>query len=131
VKFDVVTTNTFLVEDNPAIRAHLAELLELLANVNIVGSANNPVSASMWLLAHPGAWELAIIDLNLVGGTGYAVLAALHERDGEHRAIVVSNDVTSEARRRCLTLGADGVFDKTTEVDSLLLYCGALSLPSA
>lgn len=126
MKFDIVTTKTFLVEDSPTIRANLVELLELLGNLDIIGSADNPTDASAWLLAHLGAWELAIIDLNLVGGTGFTVLAELHQRDAAHHAIVFSNDATPEAHRRCLTLRADAVFDKTTEVDSLLAYCATL-----
>ena len=36
---------------------------------------------------------------------------------------MLSNYATAEMRRTCLGLGADRVFDKSNEIDALLLYC--------
>ncbi len=40
---------------------------------------------------------------------------------------MLSNHATPEMRRRCLEYGADAVFDKSNEIDSLLIYCKSLA----
>ena len=37
--------------------------------------------------------------------------------------VVLSNHATSDVRWRCAQLGADAVFDKSTEIDALVDYC--------
>jgi DNA-binding NarL/FixJ family response regulator len=37
--------------------------------------------------------------------------------------IVLSNHATRDIRWRCAQLGADAVFDKSTELDELVDYC--------
>jgi hypothetical protein len=37
--------------------------------------------------------------------------------------IVLSNHATNDIRWRCRQLGADAVFDKSTEIELLLDYC--------
>ena len=120
--------NTYLVEDNPVIRANLTETLQELAGVKVVGHAEEALDASRWLLDHPHGWELAIVDLFLRTGSGIAVLGALRQRRAAQRVIVVSNYATPEMRTRCLAAGADQVFDKSTEVEALVHYCLSLGM---
>jgi two-component system, OmpR family, response regulator len=37
--------------------------------------------------------------------------------------VVLSNHATNDMRWRCSQLGADAVFDKSTEIDALVDYC--------
>jgi hypothetical protein len=37
--------------------------------------------------------------------------------------VVLSNNATRDIRWRCEQLGADAVFDKSTEIDELVDYC--------
>jgi len=41
--------------------------------------------------------------------------------------VVLSNHATPEMRDRCMELGADCVFDKSNEIDELLMYCNRLA----
>ncbi len=41
--------------------------------------------------------------------------------------VTLSDFASADLRRKCAALGADQVFDKTTEIDSLLAYCGNLA----
>jgi DNA-binding NarL/FixJ family response regulator len=41
--------------------------------------------------------------------------------------VVLSNYATADMRRKCLELGAHRVFDKSTEIDALIQYCGQLA----
>lgn len=51
------------------------------------------------------------------------MLRALRDRTPEQRVVVRSNYATVELRSQCRELGADRVFDKSTELDTFLDYC--------
>jgi len=86
-----------------------------------------------FILADPFAlqahkdWSLAVIDLFIKEGSGLGILSALQGRRPTQRAVVLSNYATREMRHRCAALGADEVFDKSTELDLFLDYCIGLS----
>ncbi len=68
-------------------------------------------------------WDLAIIDLFLKEGSGLNILKACRTRRPGQKMIVLSNHATSDVRWRCAQLGADAVFDKSTEIEALVDYC--------
>ena len=43
------------------------------------------------------------------------------------KLVVLSNYATPDMRRKCLELGAERVFDKSNEIDALILYCCRLA----
>jgi DNA-binding NarL/FixJ family response regulator len=119
----------FLIEDNLLIRANLVAALVELANVRIVGEVASEREAVDWLRAHPDDWQLAVVDLFLAQGSGLGVLRACRTRRAHQKAVVLSNYMTSEMRARCTALGADAIFDKSTEVDEFLAYCKDFAAP--
>jgi DNA-binding NarL/FixJ family response regulator len=119
--------NTYLVEDSPVIRENLIATLEELVPVRVVGSAEDEASAVRWLAdaAHPV--DLVIVDIFLKSGSGLGVLRAAHALPQRYRLVVLSNYATPDMRAKCLALGAEQVFDKSTEIDALIQYCGHLA----
>jgi two-component system OmpR family response regulator len=113
---------TFIVEDRSVVLEGLSEALEELGSVRVVGSAGSAPGAIHWLTGHPDAWRLVIVDLFLIRGSGIEVLEACRGREDFQRAIVLTNYATEEIRRRCAALGADAVFDKSTEIEELIAY---------
>ncbi len=118
---------TFLVEDNATIRENLISTLEELAPVEAVGSAETAEQGAAWLTADQSQWDLAIVDLFLKSGTGLGVLKACQKRGPCQKMVVFSNYATQEMRLRCAELGADAIFDKSTEIEALLTYCNSQS----
>ena len=118
---------TYIVEDNPTIRENLIGTLEELAAIDAVGTAETENDGKAWLTANPSSWNLAIVDLFLNQGSGLGVLSACRDRDATQKVGVLSNYATPDMRRKCLSLGADRVFDKSHEIDVLLAYCNALA----
>lgn len=114
---------TYLAEDNQMIRENLIETLEEIAHVKVVAHAVTQAEASRWLTLHDGTWHLAIVDLFLKEGNGLGILAGCRNREPYQKVVVLTNYATPEIRRRAADLGADAVFDKTTELDELLAYC--------
>jgi DNA-binding NarL/FixJ family response regulator len=111
----------YIVEDSPMIRENLIETLQELAEVEPVGTAEAEHEAKRWLARND--WDLAIIDLFLREGSGLNILEACQNRKPSQKIIVLSNHATTDVRWRCAQLGADAVFDKSTEIDALVEYC--------
>jgi DNA-binding NarL/FixJ family response regulator len=126
-----VQIKTYVVEDSPTIRDNLIATLEELTGVSTVGTGETEKESVDWLTNSTNAWDLAIVDLFLKQGTGLGVVSACKNRLPTQKMIVYSNYATTAMRQRCLELGADAVFDKSTEIEQLLEYCMNLrQLPS-
>ena len=113
---------TYLVEDNPVIRTCLIESLSEIAHLKITAHSATQNEASQWLHHHK-QWHLAIVDLFLKQGSGLGVLAGCQDRAPFQKVVILTNYATAEIRERSVALGADAVFDKSTELDGLMDYC--------
>ena len=113
----------YIVEDSPTIRENLIETLQELALVEAVGIAETETEGKQWLAEHDGYWDLAIVDLFLKEGSGLNILEACRSRRPGQKMIVLSNHATRDVRWRCAQMGADAVFDKSTEIEDLVDYC--------
>ena len=113
----------YIVEDSPTIRENLIETLEELALVEPVGAAATEHEGKKWLAQNDAYWDLAIIDLFLKEGSGLNILEACRDRHPSQKMVVLSNHATNDVRWRCEQLGADAVFDKSTEIEDLVDYC--------
>jgi DNA-binding NarL/FixJ family response regulator len=114
---------TYLAEDNAIIARNLMETLDEICDVKVVGFGATQAEASRWLELHDGHWSLAIVDLFLKEGSGLAVLTGCRNRESYQKVVVLTNYATPEIRERACALGADRVFDKSSELDELFAYC--------
>jgi DNA-binding NarL/FixJ family response regulator len=116
----------FIVEDSPVIRENLVAALEELAPVQVVGTAEDESSATRWLDRSENNCDMVIVDIFLRGGSGLGVLHAAEAMPQHPQLVVLSNYATPDMRRKCLELGASRVFDKSNEIDALIMYCNRL-----
>jgi DNA-binding NarL/FixJ family response regulator len=114
---------TFLVEDSPVIRENLIATLEEMTPVQVVGSAEDEGGAKRWLEDPAHECELVIVDVVLRSGSGLGVLRAAAQSTPPRRFVVLTNYATADMRERCRSLGADRVFDKSSELDDLIAFC--------
>lgn len=117
----------YIVEDSPVIRESLIAALEELVPVEVVGTAEDELTAVQWLTRTSNYVDLVIVDIFLKGGSGLGVLRAVNGLPQRHKLVVLSNYATQDIRRKCLELGADRVFDKSNELEALILYCDQLA----
>lgn len=104
----------FLVEDLRGMRALLADLFATIGGLEIVDASTTEAEARLWLDEHPGAWDLAIVDLVLAEGSGMGVIPQARRRAGPGAKVVVFSGYASPGiRAHCLSLGADAVFEKS------------------
>jgi len=118
---------TYIVEDSPVIRENLIAALEEMVPVQVVGTAEDETSAVGWLRQADNECHLVIVDIFLKAGSGLGVLRAAGNGAKPFKLVVLSNYATPDMRRKCLELGADRVFDKSNEIDALILYCERLA----
>ncbi len=103
----------YIVDDLPAMRERLAEIVGGIVGVSVVGTAANPADAIAGILeARP---DCVLLDYQLDGGTGLDVLRAVHLRAPEIVFVVLTNHANPQYRRACLAAGANHFLDKSTE----------------
>lgn len=121
---------TFIVEDSSVVRENLIAALEENTPIEVIGVAEDESSAVDWLLHGDHECDLVIVDIFLRAGTGLGVLKGIGGLDHHTKRVVLSNHATPDIRVKCLELGADEVFDKSNEIDEMLLYCNRLVQPA-
>jgi DNA-binding NarL/FixJ family response regulator len=111
----------FLIEDAPRIRAILMEVLQSHEDIDVIGYAENETDAVRDLRSIE--WDLAIIDIALKQGNGLGVLEALSKDNKTYgKRVVFSGDASPVLKKRIHDLGAEGLFDKASDMDKLLHY---------
>jgi len=117
----------FIVEDSQVIRENLVAALEEMAPIDVIGTAEDEATAVNWLVRPENRCDLVVVDIFLKSGSGLGVLKAAAPLIEAPKLVVLSNYATPDMRRKCLELGADRVFDKSNEIDALILYCCRLA----
>jgi DNA-binding NarL/FixJ family response regulator len=117
---------TILVEDNTRIRETLVPAMEKIAGLQVVATAETARDAVAAMTVHPG-WRILVVDMFLKEGSGLEVLQATQNRKPGKKIVVLTNYATQQIRKRCAALGADGVFDKSTELDDFFDFCASLN----
>ncbi|WP_394787086.1 response regulator transcription factor [Rhodoferax sp.] len=118
---------TYIVEDSPVIRDSLIATLEELVQAEVIGTAEDEAAAVQWLTRPNNHADLIIVDIFLKTGSGMGVLESTRDVTNHSKVVVLSNYATTDMRRKCHDLGADRVFDKSTEIDALIGYCSQLA----
>ena len=109
-----------LVEDHPHLAEELRTTLEELVDAHIVATAAAEADACAWMDGRTNGCDVAIINIFLRKGSGLGVLKHMARYERPPQRVVLTNYATLDMRSRCRALGADAVFDKSTEVDELI-----------
>ena len=124
-----MSLQTVLIEDSSTIREALVPALVDLVNAEVVAVAETAREGTEILQKLGDSWDLAVVDLFLREGSGLAVLRTCKQRAPHQRMVVLTNYPTEEMRRRSLELGADALFDKSTQLDQFFEWCLRSGLP--
>ena len=113
----------YLVEDDDLMKQHLVQSLSSEISIEWVGVAETEVEAKDWLKRNPTGWDIMIVDLYLREGTGAGVLRQCQQHAANQDVVVMTNHPISSLVTHCRLLGANAVFDKSTELSDLIAYC--------
>jgi len=111
-----------LVEDDHLLAAQLRQVIRAMDGAELVHAAENDQDACDWIAAHPGGWDLALVDVFLAAGHGFKVLRQCAGRAPRQRVVLMSSYTREPMRQRALEAGADAFFDKT-DPERLIDFC--------
>lgn len=105
--------HVLIVDDSRLVRERLVELLEGVADVDIVGQAAS-VAEGITAVAdlHP---DFVLLDLKMADGDGMAVLDAAKHLAHPPIVAMLTNYPLPQFRKRCLAAGADFFWDKSRD----------------
>lgn len=121
---------SILVDDDEGLCACLIPALKDLTDVRVEEIAQTPADAMSLMAKYEEDWQLLILDIDLRNGSGLGVLEMCQKRLPHQVVFVLTNMATPYVRSRCLALGADAVFNKTTELDNFFEQCKKLKVLS-
>jgi len=108
----------FIVDDSAILRERLIGMLSELKGIEIAGQAQAPREAINSIRElNPDA---VILDLRMPGGNGINVLQNIKKDKPSPIVIVFTNYPYPQYRKKCMDIGADFFFDKSTEFDKLI-----------
>jgi DNA-binding NarL/FixJ family response regulator len=109
--------SVFIADDSLVVQERLVALLSELDGVEIIGLAQTAPTAIA------GVQELrpdvVLLDIQMPGGNGIEVLQAIKGAQIVPVVIMLTNYPFQAYRLKCLQLGADFFFDKSTEFDRI------------
>jgi DNA-binding NarL/FixJ family response regulator len=107
----------FIVDDSLIVRERLSTMLSELANIEIVGQAENVAEA---VSAIPKLQpDVVILDIRMPDGSGIDVLRTIKQDKSAVVIIILTNYPFPGYRQKCLQAGADFFLDKSTEFDQI------------
>jgi len=115
-----------IADDSVSLCDRLVGMFAELENVEIVGLAHDVVSANAAI--DKLAPDVAILDIQMPGGSGIDVLRTLKQSHSSTIAIMLTNHPYPQYRQKCLELGADYFFSKSTDAQRLLEVIGQLAI---
>ena len=106
-----------IIDDSEIIRDRLAELLYEVAGVNNVGKAANAIEGLK--LASACKPMLVVLDLRMPGMGGIEILEKIKHITPSPVVSALTNYPNPSYRKRCVELGADYFFDKSSEFNEI------------
>jgi DNA-binding NarL/FixJ family response regulator len=109
--------NVLIVDDSAIVRFRLAEMVESIEHVAVVGQA--PGATQAILALHELRPDLVILDIQMPDGDGMAVLEAVKQLDPAPVVIMLTNYVDDYNRLRYRAAGADFFLDKSKQFEEI------------
>jgi DNA-binding NarL/FixJ family response regulator len=110
--------NVFIVDDSEIVRDRITAMLSEVSSINVVGYADNPLSATESIINLTP--DVVILDIFLTGGSGIHVLKNIRAKKNNAKVIILTNYAQEEYRNKCFEEGADFFFDKSIEFDRVV-----------
>lgn len=106
-----------IADDSIELRERLVKMLSGLSEIEVIGQAKDTAEAIEFISSLQP--DSVILDIRMPGGSGIDVLKKIKKDYPLIRIIMCTNYHTTQYRKRCLDLGADFFFDKSTEFDEI------------
>lgn len=115
------TLNIVLIDDSDLIIARITQLIEIVENANIVGTASNIIAG--FEVVKKEKPDVVILDIQLdkdnPNQNGMILLTKIKSALPETKVIMLTNHFIDLYREKCLTNGADYFLDKSNDFDKI------------
>jgi DNA-binding NarL/FixJ family response regulator len=116
-----------IADDSEGLRDRLGQMVSQVASVGTVHLARD-VAGTLAALRDE-VLDLLILDIQMPGGSGLDVLRAAKQHSPAPIVIMLTNYPYAQYREKCLELGADHFFSKSTNSNELLALIERLARP--
>jgi DNA-binding NarL/FixJ family response regulator len=114
----------FIADDSAAVGERLITMLSELPQVEIIGHAQDAREAIESIRQlNP---DVVILDIRMPGGSGIDVLRDIKSNKPAPVVIMLTNYPYPQYRKKCMALGAEFFFDKSTEFEEVMEVLGQL-----
>src|SRR5512133_1001580 len=107
-----------IVDDHPIVRQGISQLIDREADMQVCGEASSAEEALA--VCQAGTFELAIVDLSLVGVSGLKLVKQLRSRLPDLAILIMSMHDESIYAERCIQAGANGYLMKQEATTTVL-----------
>ena len=107
-----------IVDDSELMRKRLSEMISQVEGVEIVGKAERSQEAIEAIQKLKP--NVVILDIKMPGGSGIGVLEHIKKNNTNTKVIMFTNYPYPQYRKKCMDLGADYFFDKSTEFEEVV-----------
>ena len=111
-------TNVCIVDDSESFSRWLEADLSVFNEVSVTCTADT-VEKAKKLIEHELP-DIVILDLRLIGGTGYDILEYVKDLKKKPVIYVLTSYSPEIVKNKCLELGAEGFYDKSTDYFKLI-----------
>ncbi|MFT6270451.1 MAG: DNA-binding NarL/FixJ family response regulator [Alphaproteobacteria bacterium] len=112
--------NVLLVDDQTLVRHGIKGLLGLSSEINVVGEADNGISALDFLGDAIAAEDVVLMDIRMPKMTGIEALAAMREQDMDTPVIMLTTFDDHESVMQAIKSGAKGYLLKDVSLETLV-----------
>lgn len=106
-----------IIDDSEVIRNRLIYLLSEIKGINVVGQARNVAGGyALYCSLNP---DIIILDIRMPGESGISLLQKIKQNSPQTTIAILTNFPYIAYRKRCIELGADFFFDKSTEFEKV------------
>ena len=107
----------FIADDSELVRERLKAMLSELTEIEIIGQAQDGIEATSSIRKLKP--DVVILDIRMPGGSGIQVLQNIKKDKQAPIVIILTNYPYPQYRKKCMEVGADFFFDKSTEFEKI------------
>jgi DNA-binding NarL/FixJ family response regulator len=109
--------SALVIDDEQHVRTFLRTLVQMAGAGKVWEADSGPRGKELYLRHKP---TIVLLDLNMAGPTGLAILSQIIESDPDAKVIIVTSQNDRETVLECQRLGATGFLLKSRRKDELL-----------
>lgn len=107
-----------LVDDSSLVRERLTEILSEIKDIEIVAESRDCLDTTDFV-QNLGP-DVIVLDIEMHGANWTDVFGSMKNSNPAPKVMILTNSVYPQVRAKCLQLGADFFFDKSTELDKAI-----------